>query len=252
MSRPLAVLLLCLLQGSVGAAYITDKLVAGLYEEAKVTDKPLRALPSGTPLEVISRDSDFIKVRTSDGVIGWVEATYLTDEKPARSILLDTQARLTILQRKLDTLEAMAQGETAENSLLELQQQLQQATANTQQLEEQLQTAREDYAQLQQRQAELDAVNAKLQGKLADIATVLDLPAAAGDPETAGVADAGQPASSASTSLGISNRYTSLPGWLSPRLLLVIMLLLLLTGLAGGYLVMRHRLRQRFGPMFRL
>ncbi|MBT8439139.1 MAG: TIGR04211 family SH3 domain-containing protein, partial [Gammaproteobacteria bacterium] len=138
-------LLLILAVTTTQAAYITDKLVAGLYKEAKVTDKPVKALTSGTPLEVVSRKNGFIKVRTSDGVIGWVESTYLTDEKPARSILLDTQAKLSILQKKLDKLsrlEKNADAAKAVDEIAALQEKLAQAQGKISQLEIQLKASR--------------------------------------------------------------------------------------------------------------
>ena len=122
----LLLLLTLLFISTANAAYITDKLVAGLYQEAKITDKPLKALNSGTPLEVISRKNGFVQVRTSDGTVGWVESTYLTDEKPARSILLDTQARLATLQKQFEKLKTASdkQDKQAEAASVNEQQQL--------------------------------------------------------------------------------------------------------------------------------
>ncbi len=89
-----SLILLCLIAGPVTGAHITDKLVAGFYAEPSTAGTPLRLLTSGTPLDVLERDGDFARVRLADQTQGWVEATYVTEEKPAKAVLLETQARL--------------------------------------------------------------------------------------------------------------------------------------------------------------
>lgn len=86
------VLLLC--SGLSVAAHITDKLVVGLYPSPKAEGVPLNLLSSGTPLEVLKRQDGFAEVRLADDSKGWIEATYITEEKPAKAMLLETQARL--------------------------------------------------------------------------------------------------------------------------------------------------------------
>jgi SH3 domain protein len=89
-----SLILLCLTAGPVTGAHITDKLVAGFYAEPSTEGTPLRLLSSGTPLDVLERDGEFARVRLADQTQGWVEATYVTEEKPAKAVLLETQARL--------------------------------------------------------------------------------------------------------------------------------------------------------------
>lgn len=83
------------------ASHITDRLLAGLYAEPALTEQPLQLLPSGTPLEILERQAGFQKVRLGDGTEGWVEARYVSEEKPAKAMLLEAQARLAQLQAEL-------------------------------------------------------------------------------------------------------------------------------------------------------
>ena len=76
------------------AAHITDKLVVGVYAKPTTDDKPLRLISSGTPIEVLAKKAGFTEVRLADETRGWVESRYVTEEKPAKAILLETQARL--------------------------------------------------------------------------------------------------------------------------------------------------------------
>jgi len=90
---------------SVQAAHITDKLLVGLYSEPKSGIQPLKVLPSGTPLEVLERKDAFSKVRLGDGKEGWVKSVYISNEKPARAMLLELQAKSGTLKNKISQLE---------------------------------------------------------------------------------------------------------------------------------------------------
>jgi hypothetical protein len=90
------------------AAFITDKMAVGLY--ASAGDKePVKVLTSGTPLEILNRAGPLCRVRTGVGDTGWLECRYVTDDTPARTMLVEAQARngelserLGDLQRQLD------------------------------------------------------------------------------------------------------------------------------------------------------
>ncbi len=61
---PLTIALLCALLLSattVQGAFITDRLVAGLYSEPDITNRAIKALTSGTPLHIIERKKPFPK-----------------------------------------------------------------------------------------------------------------------------------------------------------------------------------------------
>lgn len=83
------------------ATHVTDKLLAGMYPEPKSQGKPLKLLPSGTPLEVLERGEVFHKVRIEDGAEGWVNAAYLTEDTPAKVLLVEAQSRIAELEQQL-------------------------------------------------------------------------------------------------------------------------------------------------------
>jgi len=62
--------------------YITDSLLVGLHEEKSIDSAILKVLPTGTALEVVSRDNDFVNVRDPKGVTGWVSNNYLISNNP--------------------------------------------------------------------------------------------------------------------------------------------------------------------------
>lgn len=92
--RLLALTLLLCFCTPAGAAHITDKLVVGVYKGPASEGTPLRLIASGTPLEVLKRRDGFSQIRLADDAEGWVESGYITDEKPAKAMLLETQAKL--------------------------------------------------------------------------------------------------------------------------------------------------------------
>ncbi len=116
MQPPMRVLLvaLCTLAGTVSGAHITDQLVVGLYDGPAAEGTPSRLLSSGTPLEVLRREGTFAEVRLADDTRGWVESTYVTEEKPAKAMLLETQAKLRQMGLELAALrEKQTSGEVA-------------------------------------------------------------------------------------------------------------------------------------------
>jgi hypothetical protein len=94
-------LLLTLISAGASAAHITDKLVVGLYADEKLEGKPLKLLTSGTPVEVVARGSGTVQVRMADDTRGWLEARYVSEEKPAAMKLLEVQTELRRLKAQL-------------------------------------------------------------------------------------------------------------------------------------------------------
>lgn len=87
------------------AAYITDKLMVGVRERPEASAESARLVQGGTPVEVLRRGAAFLEVRLSDGTTGWVEARFVTDDRPATFQLLEAQARLSGLERRVVELE---------------------------------------------------------------------------------------------------------------------------------------------------
>lgn len=100
MSRVLLCLILLFTAQNGSANYITDKLLAGFYASPDLASQPLRALPSGTPMEVLEEKANFSRVRLGDNSQGWVETRFITQEKPAKMMLLELQAKYATLKRQ--------------------------------------------------------------------------------------------------------------------------------------------------------
>jgi SH3 domain protein len=224
----LAVLFPLLLVGIAHSAHITDKLVVGLYAAPKIEGTPLQLLSSGMPLEVLRRKDGFAEVRLGDDQTGWVEADYVTEEKPAKAMLLETQARLRLMGLELAKLREQSDTATpavpaaAEDDMAVLQQALEQSASRIVELEAAL--AERDNAGSAQQQ--LDRLNAQVREMLQQLA------------KTQGLSVAG---AETATSPGLVTRYRE---W-------IIGAAALLFGFAAGILFIDYRFRRRHGG-FRL
>ena len=85
--------------------YITDSLLVGLHEEKSIDSPILKVIPTGTSLEVIERDDDFVHVRDPKGVSGWISNSYLITNDPDKNENMDEGAA----QSKIRELEAELQ-----------------------------------------------------------------------------------------------------------------------------------------------
>ncbi|MGH8495563.1 MAG: TIGR04211 family SH3 domain-containing protein [Gammaproteobacteria bacterium] len=81
--------------------YVTDILRLGLYADPATRENPLRYLTSGTALDVLERNGNTARVRGPDGAEGWVRATYLVSEEPARTRLAALESSNASLTEKL-------------------------------------------------------------------------------------------------------------------------------------------------------
>jgi len=78
--------------------YVSDHLLITLRTGQGNQFQVLKSLPSGTRLEVLKDDGDYIQVRTEDGIEGWVRSQYLIDTPIAREQLTAAQQKLEKLQ----------------------------------------------------------------------------------------------------------------------------------------------------------
>jgi hypothetical protein len=102
----------------VDASHITDKMAVGLLESPN-DEQPKRLLTSGTPLEVLDRAGRLCKVRLGDGERGWLECRYISDEKPARAMLVEAQARASRLRDEVNALTRQLEASRQHKEVLE-------------------------------------------------------------------------------------------------------------------------------------
>jgi hypothetical protein len=93
------------------ATHITDQLTIALYDSPQqappshVAGQPRRELASDTPVEILEQGAEWCRVRLGDGDGGWLQCSYLTEDKPARALLLEVQASAAQLRQELADLQ---------------------------------------------------------------------------------------------------------------------------------------------------
>jgi len=74
--------------------YVDDVLTITLRTGQGNSYQILRTLTSGTPLEILERGEKYTRVRTAEGVEGWVLSQYLTPQPVARDRITQMEQRL--------------------------------------------------------------------------------------------------------------------------------------------------------------
>jgi SH3 domain protein len=117
-----ASLLFCMLAVPVASGetvYVGDRFEIGVHESTNIDSVILAVIPSGTPLEVIDRDGEFVQVNTPSGIKGWVDARYVASEKPSVALLDERDQKLADAVRSLG--DARAEVEVLRQRVSELQ-----------------------------------------------------------------------------------------------------------------------------------
>jgi SH3 domain protein len=148
-------------------AYISDRLILGLYAQPDPTATPIKSLPSGLQVQILETRDAFVRIRMVDGNEGWARAEFITTELPAKVQLQQVIRERDQLREQLN---AEAGGEQ------QLTTQLMQARQKIQQLEQQLplpqegsgEGAEEALQRAQQKIAELERQLANSGGARSD------------------------------------------------------------------------------------
>ena len=155
-----ALLFLFATSAAAETRYVNDELVITMRTGKATTYQILRTLPSGTPLEVLEEDDKYIRVRTRDGLEGWVLAQYLTNTPVARDRLVQAEKQLSQLQADKQQLQKTLAELKQEKGTVEKEQRS--LSAETEKLNKELEHLRNVAA----RPIELDRQNRELDQKV--------------------------------------------------------------------------------------
>lgn len=79
--------------------YVSDMLILSLKEGAGRQYNTIRTLRSNTPVEILETSDRFLKVKTEEGDVGWVESQYITRELPKTIIIEQLIKKIEILEQ---------------------------------------------------------------------------------------------------------------------------------------------------------
>lgn len=81
--------------------WVNDIIYLGVRPE-RDGGKPVAVVKSGTVLEVLEREKRNLRIRTPEGVEGWVSVTYISEEMPARQQLAALEERYAKLSSEME------------------------------------------------------------------------------------------------------------------------------------------------------
>ncbi|MGW8247281.1 MAG: TIGR04211 family SH3 domain-containing protein [Acidiferrobacterales bacterium] len=85
--------------------YIKERLTAAIRADQLPDSAVVGRVQTGTGLELLEQGGDFTKVRTTDGVEGWVANSFITRDKPAAMRILAAETRLKAAQAENNQLK---------------------------------------------------------------------------------------------------------------------------------------------------
>jgi len=137
-------------------AYIVDQLLVGLHQERNIDSPIIKVLSTGTEVDIISREGDFAEIREiAEGKIGWVDASYLMLDQPAKVQLIE-------LQEKIKKLES-------QNNVQASQEIQNQSDEKTEELNKQIEDLKQNLSSEKLKAGELEAEISQQEKKLAKI-----------------------------------------------------------------------------------
>ena len=81
--------------------YVDDLLVITLRQGKSSKHRILRTLKTGTALEVLEEDESYLKVRTADGLEGFVLRQYISTSPPKKQLIKRLEGKNKDLQQKI-------------------------------------------------------------------------------------------------------------------------------------------------------
>ena len=117
-------LLLCLIAMPVSETlfaqdvYVKDSLRVGVRAEPGNVATPFSVVTTGMRLEIIERSGEYVKIKTTSGVEGWIKGTYISEEIPAVIQLEELQVKFKEIESQLAKQDKHAQATALNNKSL--------------------------------------------------------------------------------------------------------------------------------------
>ncbi len=92
----------CVETASSETQYVSDQLIITMREGQGNEFKIIKTIKTGTPLEILEQGEQHFKVRTQDGLEGWVLKQYITAETPKTEIIARLEKKRDRLQSQLE------------------------------------------------------------------------------------------------------------------------------------------------------
>ena len=80
--------------------YVSDRLIISVRDGQNQDAAVLGYIETGTPVDILEEKEDLLKIRTEDGIEGWVRAQYIVSEKPKALIIENLKNEIAALKKE--------------------------------------------------------------------------------------------------------------------------------------------------------
>jgi SH3 domain protein len=81
--------------------YVSDRLIISVRDGQDQNAAVLGYLETAAPVEILEEKGDFLRIRTEDGIEGWVRTQYIVSEKPKALIIEDLKNEIKALNKAI-------------------------------------------------------------------------------------------------------------------------------------------------------
>jgi len=85
--------------------YVSDRLIISVRDGQNQDAAVLGYIETGTPVDILEEKEDLLKIRTEDGIEGWVRAQYIVSEKPKALIIVNLKNEIMSLNKEFENLK---------------------------------------------------------------------------------------------------------------------------------------------------
>ena len=82
--------------------YVYDELIISVRDGQNQDDNVLGNIRTGTAINVLEEKGRYLRIKTEDGLEGWVQAQYIISEKPNGRIIEDLRNEINELYKKIE------------------------------------------------------------------------------------------------------------------------------------------------------
>ena len=96
--------------------YVSDRLIISVRDGQNQDAAVLGYIETATPVDILEEKEDLLRIRTENGIEGWVQAKYVVSEKPKAIIIENLKNDIMALNKEVETLKN--EQDSASNALL--------------------------------------------------------------------------------------------------------------------------------------
>lgn len=152
--------------------YVSDQLIISVREGPNQDDNVLGYIRTGTAVDVLEEKERYLRIKTEDGLEGWVQAQYIISEKSNGRIIEDLRNEINGLNKKIEFLKneeitlsdkLLAKKQINETKIKELEKELNISQENTAKLKNDLLELDKKYKKLLSNTENTDELIRKLE-----------------------------------------------------------------------------------------